>query len=162
FRSLYPADLPGGPDEWVTPLQAACAAVGVMVSTMLLAWPQRRLVVVAARAGALYAAPRVTAGQRRARALLIAAQSGLSVVLVVVFVHTLNGLAATAPGFDPLGVLVFGITPSPARVPTADAASVFFDDTLDAVRRVPGVTSAAFAIAVPFVSHGWSFGVQAP
>lgn len=165
FRALYPGDLPGGASAWRTPFQIACALGGVAASAALLAWPQRRFTVVASRADALRATQRVTAGQRRTRAGLIAAQSALSVVLVVlalVFVRTLQGLAATTPGFDPAGVLVFGITPSPSRVPSADAASVFFDDTLDAVRRVPGVTSAAFAIAVPFVSSGWSFGVQAP
>lgn len=165
FRALYPADLPGGGSAWWTPLQISCAIGALTASTMLLAWPQRRFTVAASRADALRATHRVTAGPRSTRAVLIAAQSALSVVLVVlalVFVRTLNGLAATTPGFDPGNVLVFGITPSPSRVPSADAASVFFDDALGAVRRVPGVTSAACAIAVPFVSSGWSFGVQAP
>ena len=164
FRSLYPADLPGATASGVTSLQFWAALAGVVVSTMLLAWPQRRFTRVAARDGALRASHRVTVA-RHGRGALVAAQSALSVlllVLAIVFIRTLSGLAAITPGFDPHGVLVFGLSPSPSKFGSAAAAGQFYDDALAAVRRLPGVKSAGFGIGVPFVSSGWGFGVTRP
>ena len=164
FRALYPADLPGATASVLTPLQFWTALAGAAISTVLLAWPQRRFTRLAARDGGLRASHRLTASQR-GRSALIAAQSALSVlllVLAIVFIRTLSGLAAITPGFDPQGVLVFGLTPSPSKFGSAAAAGQFYDDALAAVRRVPGVTSAGMAIGVPFVSSGWSFPVMRP
>ncbi|HEX5217738.1 MAG TPA: ADOP family duplicated permease [Vicinamibacterales bacterium] len=164
FRSLYPADLPGAAASSMTPPQLWVALAGVAVSTMLLAWPQRRFTRVASRDGALRASQRGTVAGH-GRGALIAAQSALSVVLLVlaiVFIRTLSGLAAITPGFDPHGVLVFGLTPSPSKFGSAAAAGQFYDDVLTAVRAVPGVKSAGFGIGVPFVSAGWGFGVTRP
>ena len=160
FRALYPADLPGATASVLTPLQFWAALTGLGVSTILLTWPQRRLTRVAARDGGLRASHRITAAHR-GRAVLIAAQSALSVLLLVlsiVFIRTVTGLASIAPGFDPHGVLVFGLTPSPSKFGSSAAVGQFYDDALTAVRRLPGVKAAGIGIAVPFVSWGWAFG----
>jgi len=53
-------------------------------------------------------------------------------------------------GFDPHGLLIVRLTPSPARYRTADDAAALYTRLIAAARTVPGVQDAAFIQHFPF------------
>jgi predicted permease len=75
------------------------------------------------------------------------------VVLVVgaaLLVRTLVHLQSLSPGFDATNVLRASASLDDARYREADAVNRLFDRTLDEIRRVTGVESAAVGLHVPY------------
>jgi putative ABC transport system permease protein len=114
--------------------------------------------------GGLQRSSRQTAGGHQlTRRLLVVAEVSLAMVLLVsagLLLHSLNRLFRVDPGFDPLHMLSMQVQTSghkfddSASAPGAGAAARrrFFAQALDAVRRVPGVQSAAFTSLLPFTN----------
>jgi putative ABC transport system permease protein len=95
-----------------------------------------------------------TGGRRRsnARNLLAIAQVALSMVLLVgsgLLVRSFIRLQTSSPGFDPKNVLTMGISLPPAKYATGPQLIAFYEETLEGVRNLPGVTSAAISSALP-------------
>jgi predicted permease len=59
-------------------------------------------------------------------------------------------LGSLDPGFEPEGVLTVQLSLDDARYAGAEEVNRFFDETLDGIRRLPGVSSAAVALTVPY------------
>lgn len=109
----------------------------------------------AAAAGRVTAGARGAAGGRErrfARRGLVVVQIALAVTLLAgsgLAVRSFLRLAAVDPGFDPDGVLTFGLA-LPARDYAAAAARLdFHRRVVDGLRALPGATAAAAASTVP-------------
>ena len=100
----------------------------------------------------------------RVQRLTLAAQVAFALFLTVaggLLLRSFAGLLDVDPGFDPRGAIAMrvdpaGRLPGPARLP-------FFNQLIDSVKAVPGVTSAALTIHTPMgdrPSMGW--GVVVP
>jgi predicted permease len=94
-------------------------------------------------------------GSRRqwTRGGLVACEVALSLVLLVgagLLVRTLQYLNSLNPGFDTHNVLVAEASLQDARYQTAEAVTGLYDQTIERIRRIPGVTSAAVALTLPY------------
>ncbi|HUJ21667.1 MAG TPA: ABC transporter permease [Bryobacteraceae bacterium] len=95
----------------------------------------------------------------RMRSSLVAAEVGLSVLLVVTGGQVLASfvrLVATDPGFQAARVLASVVLPAPERYRSPEQRSLFYQRILDSVRALPGVESAGTVDALPFSgeNHG--------
>jgi predicted permease len=95
----------------------------------------------------------VFGGLRRltGRGMLVAAEVALAVMLLVaagLTIRSLDRLVRTSPGYDAEQVVTARIGLSPARF-SNDSALVLWNELLDRVRALPGVSSAAVASCAP-------------
>ena len=105
--------------------------------------------------GVLNEAGRGIAGGRRrwTRGALVAAEVALSLVLLIgagLMVRTLVWLNGLHPGFDPHNVIAAEASMQDARYQTAAAVNRLYTQTLERMRRIPGVQSAAVALTLPY------------
>lgn len=92
--------------------------------------------------------------QRRGGRILVAAQVGLSVVLVVgagLFLQTLGRLHEEQRGFDPEGLLAlrYTLAGNRERYGPEDARAAFHADLMDRLAGLPGVTSTSLTSTPP-------------
>ena len=93
----------------------------------------------------------------RARAVLVASQVALSLVLLIgagLMLRSFARLQAVDPGFDPDGVLTGRVQLSGQRFRASSAATAFFEQLLDRVEKVPGVEAASAINWLPFGGEG--------
>ena len=95
------------------------------------------------------------AGGRRqwTRGALVAAEVALSLVLLIgagLMMRTLVWLNGLNPGFDTRNVIAAEASLQDARYQTAAAVDRLYAQTLERVRRIPGVQSAAVALTLPY------------
>jgi putative ABC transport system permease protein len=96
-------------------------------------------------------------GAKRVRASLVSAEIALAVVLTIgagLMLQTLWKLQQVDTGFSPIGVLTLHAQPSGARYRTLSIAD-YYDDVLQRIRAVPGVTSAGAIQHLPFSGYSW-------
>jgi putative ABC transport system permease protein len=106
---------------------------------------------------------RTAGGYQFARGTLVVAEVALALVLLVsagLLLHSLRRLFATDPGFDGSHVLTMQVQESGHRFDTDSARQQFFTQALEAVRQVPGVTSAAFTSQLPLSGDLDTYGVE--
>jgi len=107
--------------------------------------------------------PRTTGGHRRIRNVLVVAEVGLAFVLLVssgLLLRSLQHLFAVDAGFDASHLLTMQVQISGRRFAANDSTYKFFEDALDAVRKVPGVTAAALTSQLPLSGDFDSYGVH--
>jgi len=95
----------------------------------------------------------VAAGTRRWRKLLVIAEVGLSVVLLVaagLLLRTFLHLQGLAPGFDPQGIVAVSVSLQDARYETPESAEQLFNAGLERVRALPSTISATAALGLPY------------
>lgn len=95
----------------------------------------------------------VTSQSRRLRQSLIAGEVALTVVLLTaagLLVRTLISLHNLPPGFNPQNLVLTKASLDDVRYHDPAALSQLFTRTLDPIRRIPGVKSAAVGLAVPY------------
>jgi macrolide transport system ATP-binding/permease protein len=95
----------------------------------------------------------VAGGGVRARQGLIAGEVALTVVLLAaagLLVRTLVHLQTLAPGFSPTGVMAAKASLDDARYHDPAAFRRLFDESLAAMRRLPGVEGAAVGLSLPY------------
>jgi putative ABC transport system permease protein len=93
-------------------------------------------------------------GQRRLRAVLVAGEIAISLVLLIGAGLTIRSFAKVQQepaGFSPDHVLTFGLNLPPARYPTPQQKAEFWQRALDAVRRIPGVDIAGATSRLPLL-----------
>jgi predicted permease len=95
------------------------------------------------------------AGGRRhwSRHALVAGEVALSLMLLVsagLLLRTLNYLRGLDPGFDPRHVSAVTVSLEDARYQTHDDVNRLFNRGIEEMRRIPGVTSAAVALTLPY------------
>lgn len=98
---------------------------------------------------------RGVAGRRThwTRGALVAGEVALSLVLLVaagLLVRTVAYLHDVRPGFDARNVMAAEASLQDKRYETSAAVGRLFRESLDAIRRIPGVESAAVALSLPY------------
>ncbi len=104
---------------------------------------------------ALVESGRGVVGRRRhwTRGALVVCEVALSLVLLVsagLLVRTLAHLNGLNPGFDPRGIVTAQASLQDARYKTSAAVNRLFDQTLERIRAIRGVESAAAALTLPY------------
>lgn len=102
-----------------------------------------------------------TAGlaRQRVRAILVIAEVALALVLLVgagLFLRSLSSLQDVNPGFQPDGVITATVTLPQSRYKEPAKQIAFFRAVLERLSNLPGVTSAAEGLPVPFSGNDGS------
>jgi len=93
-----------------------------------------------------------TLGRDAFRKVLVAAEVALSVVLLVgagLLVSSFVRLASVDPGYDPENVLSVNLQMPQTRYTSAEAYRNFFDESIAALERIPGVEAVTLASVPP-------------
>ena len=95
-----------------------------------------------------------SAGTRRA---LMLAEVSLALILVTgaaLMLRTVNNLSAIDTGFNHEQVVTASFNLPVRYVP--EKRQVFFDQALERIRAIPGVTNAAFTLSLPIAGSNWN------
>jgi len=93
----------------------------------------------------------------RLRAGLLVAEVALSLVLVVgavLLVDSFRRLQNVDPGFRAQGITTFFVGLPPGSYPDIERQALFFQNALEKVKALPGVTNAATASTLPAAGNG--------
>jgi putative ABC transport system permease protein len=102
-------------------------------------------------------------GHQFVRRSLVVSEVALALVLLVsvgLLLRSLGRLFSVDPGFDAPHVLTMQVQESGTRYARDDARARFFDQSLVAVRHLPGVTSAAFTSQLPLSGDYDIYGIE--
>jgi len=106
---------------------------------------------------------RASASHRFTRGTLVVTEVALAFVLLAsagLLLRSLERLFAIAPGFEPSGLLTMQVQTAGPRYGDTTATRQFFAQSLEAVRRVPGVTAASYTSQLPLSGDLDAYGVQ--
>jgi putative ABC transport system permease protein len=164
-----PGAIPRG-DELALDLRVMLFAVGISLLTGVLlgAVPAMRAARTSVTDLLREGSPRGTGGRRRelSRRLLIVAEVTLSLILLVGAGLTLRSLAqlrAVDPGFDRERILAARVSLTGPRYGGGPLAgqnarkAAYFDELLERVRAIPGVTQAGITSTLPLTPAGTDF-----
>ena len=162
IRSLVPPNVPRFQETNIDGLVLG-AAIIISVFTGLLVgmWPALRVSNTASVSVDLHedgARGSSGAQRQRARAILVIAQVALAVLLLAASGLTLKSFwrSQQVPlGFNPRGVLTMSIALPPSRYDSPEKIVRFYDQLVEKVRRLPGVSAAAVCNNAPFDHHEW-------
>ncbi len=134
---------------------AAAMATGLLFG-LAPAWQARKMDVNAAlKEGA----GKGGTSRGRLRGALVVSEVALSLVLLAgagLLIRTFANLLGVAPGFDPRNVLTCQVTLNGDRYDTTGEAAAFYRDSLERIRRLPGVEAAAIINKLPL---DWQFNM---
>ncbi|MDQ6830938.1 MAG: ABC transporter permease [Gemmatimonadota bacterium] len=166
-RALVALTPPGLPRAGAIAVDGAVLAFGLVITTLIgLAFglmpalqaarsdPNRALQHISAR---------TAGGHRRTRNALVVTEVALALILLVssgLLLRSLQHLFAVSAGFDADQLLTMQVQTSGHRFYTDSATQRFFSEALDAVRRVPGVRSAALTAQLPLSGDYDAYGVR--
>ncbi len=165
--ALYPGRLPRVDEIQLGPGLALWSLGVAVVAGIAFAIPQF-VHVVRMDAGRL-----VKEGERgtssRAQHLvrrgMVVVQLALSVVMLVssgLLVRTFLKVSSVPAGFDPRGVLSFGLSAPDVRYPNLQATEQLYRDLGDRLKGLPGVRGVEATNALPLTSNPWRNGLPAP
>lgn len=161
--ALSPPDLPrAGAIGLDTRAFAFAFAMTTLIGVLVGIAPALKASRRAAGRSLQQASARVTGGHAATRRVLVVAEVALALVLLVgagLLLRSLDHLFAVAPGFDPTNVLTMQVDAAGHRYDSDTARQEFFNEALDAVRAVPGVTSAAFTSQLPLSGDVDGYGI---
>jgi len=107
---------------------------------------------------------RTTAGNHQlTRRALVVSEVAIALVLLAsagLLLRSIQRLFAIPPGFDASHMLTLQVQEYGRRFDSDGARARFFEQALQAVREVPGVTDAAFTSQLPLSGDYESFGVE--
>jgi predicted permease len=107
---------------------------------------------------------RATSGaSHKLRASLVVVEVALALVLLVgtgLMVRSLSRLFSVAPGFDPSHMLTMQVDAAGHRFDNDTVTQLFFEQALERVRQIPGVTSAAFTSQLPLSGDLDGYGME--
>jgi putative ABC transport system permease protein len=106
---------------------------------------------------------RTTGTHQATRRMFVVAEVAVAVVLLVtggLLLRSLRRLFAISPGFNASGMLTMQVQTYGHRYEDEAVRHQFFDQALDAVRRVPGVTAAAFTSQLPLSGDFDGYGAH--
>jgi putative ABC transport system permease protein len=105
----------------------------------------------------------VAGGQKVARNALAIAEVAIALILLVncgLLLRSLERLVSVSPGFTASSLLTMQIQTAGHQFDSDSVTHRFFSDALDAVRRIPGVTTAALTSQLPLSGDNDSYGVH--
>ena len=162
IRSLLPPNVPRFQETNIDGFVLVTASIISAFAGLLVGvWPALRVSNTASMAAELHEeGGRGSSGaqRQRARAILVIAQVALAVLLLAAAGLTLKSFWRSQQvrlGFNPHGVLTMSIALPPSRYDSSDKIVRFYDQLLERVRRLPGVSAAAICNNEPFDHHEW-------
>jgi putative ABC transport system permease protein len=99
------------------------------------------------------------AGGRRTRRVLVVAQVAASVALVAcagLLVRSFERLQRVPPGIDPHNVVTFRIDLPGVKYDSDEKAIAFYEQLMERLRAVPGVTAAGASTVLALEGSGWT------
>ena len=105
--------------------------------------------------------PRASRNHHTTRRMLVVAQVALALVLLVsagLLIRSVQRLFSISPGFDASHLLTMQVQTSGQRFDKG-ASDRFFAQSLEEVRRIPGVTAAGFTGQLPLSGDSSEYGV---
>jgi putative ABC transport system permease protein len=161
-RSLLPPNVQRFQETSIDGLVLVTTSIISVIAGLLVAlWPALRVSNTTSMAAELHeegARGGSGAQRQRARAILVIAQVALAVLLLAAAGLTLKSFWRSQQvhlGFNPRGVLTMSIALPPSRYDSSDKIVRFYDQLLEKVRRLPGVSAAAICNNEPFDHHEW-------
>ena len=162
--ALSPPDLPRlgaiGVDRVVFIVTlAVTTAIGLLVGMM----PALHASRTDLRVGLEHSSRGSSGDHRGTRAALVVAEVALALVLLVsagLLLRSLQRVFAVDVGFDASQLVTMQVQESGVRFDADSARYRFFDDALEAVNRVPGVSAAAFTSLLPLSGDIDVYGVH--
>jgi putative ABC transport system permease protein len=159
---------PGLPNVELIRVDAAAFLFGAVVTTMVGIGVGLLPAIGASRAdvrGAMQRVSRtVTRGRGAARGALVVSEVALALMLLVgagLLLRSLDRLFAVSPGIRPVQVLTMQIVDAGSPNRTDAERLVYYEQVVNAVRSVPGVTGAALTSQLPlsgdFDAYGYVF-----
>jgi predicted permease len=97
--------------------------------------------------------------RQRVRSALVISEIALAMLLLVgagLLVRSLEKLEQVETGFDPSHLMSGAVSLAPTIYSTDEQQATFFAAAEQQLKTIPGVTSAAFADALPFTNNGGS------
>ena len=108
-------------------------------------------------------ARRVTGSHQKVRQSFVVAEVGLALLLLVtaaLLFQSIRRLLSVPPGFTPSDVISMQVQTNGRRYDDERVCNQFFAQALEAVRRTPGVASAAFTSQLPLSGDSDVYGAQ--
>jgi putative ABC transport system permease protein len=103
-------------------------------------------------------------GARRAQSVLVVAEVGLSLVLLVMaglMIRSFAKLTNIDPGMSTANVMSMRINRSPAKSKDGAQNAIFFQNVIDRVKTLPGIEAVGVASHMPFVfTEEWAVTVE--
>jgi putative ABC transport system permease protein len=162
IRSLVPPNVPRFQETNIDGLVLVTTTIiSVFAGLLVGTWPALRVSNTASMAAELHeegARGSSGAQRQRARAVLVIAQVALAVLLLAAAGLTLKSFwrSQQVPlGFNPRGVLTMSIALPSSRYDSPEKIVRFYDQLVEKVRRLPGVSAAAICNNEPFDHHEW-------
>ena len=162
IRSLVPPNVPRFQETNIDGLVLATTTIiSVLAGLLVGTWPALRVSNTVSMAAELHeegARGSSGAQRQRARAILVIAQVALAVLLLAAAGLTLKSFwrSQQVPlGFSPRGVLTMSIALPPSRYDSPEKIVRFYDQLVEKVRRLPGVSATAICNNAPFDHHEW-------
>src|SRR5215475_2090203 len=163
IRSLVPPNVPRFQETNIDGLVLATTTIiSVLAGLLVGTWPALRVSNTASMAAELHEeAARGSSGaqRQRARAILVVAQVALAVLLLAAAGLTLKSFwrSQQVPlGFNPHGVLMMSIALPASRYESPEKIVRFYDQLVEKVKQLPGVTAASVCSNEPFDHHDWT------
>jgi len=149
-------------------MQVLLFTLGVSLLTAFIfgLWPAIQGSRTQTREALQTASQRATAGvaARRAQSVLVVAEVGLSLVLLVMaglMIRSFAKLTHIDPGMSTTNVMSMRINRSPAKSKDGSQNAVFFQSVIDRVKTLPGIEAAGVASHMPFVfTEDWPITVE--
>src|SRR5882724_5457038 len=162
IRSLVPPNVPRFQETNIDGFVLVTASIISAFAGLLVGmWPALRVSNTASVAVELHedgARGSSGAQRQRARAILVIAQVALAVLLLAAAGLTLKSFwrSQQVPlGFNPRGVLTMSIALPPSRYASPEKIVRFYDQLLEKLKHLPGVSSAAICNIAPFDHNEW-------
>src|SRR6266536_372712 len=162
IRALLPPNVPRFQETNIDGFVLVTASIiSVFAGLLVGVWPALRVSNTASMAAELHedgARGSSGAQRQRARAILVIAQVALAVLLLAAAGLTLKSFwrSQQVPlGFNPRGVLTMSIALPASRYDSPEKIVRFFDQLVEKVRGIPGVSSAAACNNAPFDHDEW-------
>jgi putative ABC transport system permease protein len=162
IRSLVPPNVPRFQETNIDGLVLGTTTIiSVLAGLLVGMWPALRVSSTASMAAELHedgARGSSGAQRQRARAILVIAQVALAVLLLAAAGLTLKSFwrSQQVPlGFNPRGVLFMSVALPASRYDSPEKTVRFYDQLVERVRQLPGVSAAAICNNAPFDHHEW-------
>ena len=96
--------------------------------------------------------------RHRLRAALVVSEIAVALTLLIgsgLLIKSFRNIEAVGPGFDPKGIVTFDLQlPDSDKYKKPEQRASFFNQTLERIRAIPGVTAAAATMMIPLTPNG--------
>jgi putative ABC transport system permease protein len=159
--------IPAGLDITMNvPVLLFTLAVSLLTAFIFGFWPAIQGSRTQTREALQSASQRTTAGMgtRRAQSVLVVAEVGLSLILLVMaglMIRSFAKLTNIDPGMSTANVMSMRINRSPSKSKDGTQNAIFFQNVIDRVKTLPGIAAAGVASHTPFVfTEDWAITVE--